>query len=1186
MVTATRSQVQRYGVAVLAVVLAILLMLLLNSWVAMTQSPFLMFFGAVMVSAWYGGMGAGLFATFLSALLSNYYFVYPTYSLALDLSDSVRLSLFVLEGILISILCEALRTTNQRLAASVHKLRESEQRYRRLIDTAYEGIWTVDDRGRINYLNQRIAQMLGYSVQEMLERPMFDFMDEEARLEAQRNLERRKQGIKEQYDFRFRRRDGSPLWTIVSTSPILSETGEYQGAIATITDVSDRKRAQEALREQAATLQNQQKWLESLLNFLPSPLLLIEAGTARVIFANRAADEMAGGEFPKNKPGEEYHTVYYCTDAKGERIPDEQMPGVRVARGERLHGFEMDWHTPNGIRSLFIFADTLPPMYGHPATCVLVFQDISERKRVEKALEGRLQQQAVVAQLGQRALSGIELSTLMDEVPILVAQSLDVEYCKVLELLPDGKALLLRSGVGWHQGLVGYATVGSETHSQAGYTLLSSQPVIVEDLRKETRFNGPPLLHDHQVISGMSVIIHGQNRPFGVLGAHTTRKQKFSQDDINFLQAVANVLAIAIERKRAEEALRESQELFDRFMSNSPVIAFIKDEQGRFLYVNSLLERTWNRPLADWLGKTDFDLFPAEQAQQWRDNDTAVLAGGKAVQFLETSVDEDGIHFWLSFKFPVIDASGQRFLAGMSLDISDRLRLEDELRQSEAKFRRLFDANIVGIIFPDLSGNILEANDAFLEMVGYTREDLRAGRVRWDTMTPAEYKPLDERSIEELRTSGVCTPLEKEYIRKDGSRVPVLLVGALLEGEPERTVSFILDLSDRKQAEQALRESEARFRNLADTAPVLIWMSGTDKLCTYFNKPWLDFTGRTMEQEFGNGWVEGVHPDDFQRCLDAYVTAFDARQAFKRDYRLRRFDGEYRWVLDTGIPRFTSDGRFRGYIGSCIDISDRVSAEAEIRKLNESLEERVKERTAQLEAANQELESFSYSVSHDLRAPLRHISGFVELLQKQVGATLDATSLRYLNIITQTTKQAGKLVDDLLSFSRMGRTEMRYTTINMTQLVKEVQRDIEQEISGRAISWQIEELPEVQGDPSLLRLVLYNLMHNAVKYTSKRDRAEIKIGSIKNDHEFVIVVRDNGVGFDMRYVHKLFGVFQRLHSPQEFDGTGIGLANVQRIIHRHGGRTWAEGVVEEGATFYFSLPKLAQQELKVPKLLP
>ena len=254
------------------------------------------------------------------------------------------------------------------------------------------------------------------------------------------------------------------------------------------------------------------------------------------------------------------------------------------------------------------------------------------------------------------------------------------------------------------------------------------------------------------------------------------------------------------------------------------------------------------------------------------------------------------------------------------------------------------------------------------------------------------------------------------------------------------------------------------------------------------------------------------------------------------------------------------------------------ASETRLRQLNSDLERRVQVRTAELEVANRELEAFSYSVSHDLRAPLRHIDGFADLLRRKIQSGGDEKAIRYSETISDSAKRMGELIDDLLSFSRMGRAEMRRAAVSLDDLVASVRAEVTTDLRDREIVWNVSPLPEVVGDPAMLRLVLMNLLSNAVKYTRGRTPARITVGTTDEAEEIVLFVEDNGAGFEMAYQHKLFGVFQRLHRAEEFEGTGIGLANVRRIVQRHGGRVWAEGEVDKGAKFFVALPREAAAE--------
>jgi PAS domain S-box-containing protein len=376
----------------------------------------------------------------------------------------------------------------------------------------------------------------------------------------------------------------------------------------------------------------------------------------------------------------------------------------------------------------------------------------------------------------------------------------------------------------------------------------------------------------------------------------------------------------------------------------------------------------------------------------------------------------------------------------------------------------------------------------------------------------------------------------------------------------------LLRARDELQAEVIVRTEQA---SLLDLTHDTIFVRDMSSSITYWNRGAQELYGWTPKQAIGKRSYELLRTV-FPASLEDIHADLLRTGRWEGELTHTKADGATIAVSSRWSLRRDEDGRPAAILETNNDISGQKRREEEIRGLNAELAKW----SAELQAANKELEAFAYSVSHDLRAPLRHMAGFAELLQKKASSVLDDKSQRYMSMILESAKRMGDLIDDLLAFSRMGRVEAQMTLVDLDQLVMEVVSEVRQGTEGREIAWRIDPLPTCYGDRSMLRIVLVNLISNAIKFTRQRARAEIEIGRAEGfENEAVVFVRDNGAGFDMKYIDKLFGVFQRLHHADAFEGTGIGLATVQRIIHRHGGKVRAEGAVDQGATFYFSIPR-------------
>jgi PAS domain S-box-containing protein len=527
----------------------------------------------------------------------------------------------------------------------------------------------------------------------------------------------------------------------------------------------------------------------------------------------------------------------------------------------------------------------------------------------------------------------------------------------------------------------------------------------------------------------------------------------------------------------------------------------------------------------------------------------------------------DGCYRWFVIQAVPLRDSGGRIVRwqGTNTDV-ERLKLaQEELQKQTSRLEQLFEQAPEGVAILNMDDRIVRVNKEFTRMFGYEAGELLQRSIQ-EVIVPESLLEESRGFVHQVSNGRV--EVETVRMRKDGTHVHVSLLAVPVttaSGEHVANYAIYRDITERKQAEERLRESEARFQAMADTAPVLIWMTGTDGLCNYFNKPWLEFTGRTMEQEVGTGWIEGVHPDDVQGCFDGFLPAYHARKSFSMEYRLKRADGEYRWVIESGIPRYTGVGEFAGYIGSNIDITDLKHAEVERQKLR------------QLEADLAHINRVSMmgelaaSLAHEIKQPIAaalvDAKSCVRWLQRDTPDVAEGcqAALRIINDATRATE----VIDRVRSLYRRDTSARELLDVN--GIIREIVillRD-KADLNSISICTEIDSgLPLITADRIQLQQVLMNLMLNGIE-AMKDGKGELTVASKQTADGLVLIsVSDSGSGLPGGEADRIFEAF----FTTKAQGTGMGLSISRRIIESHGGSLWACANNERGATFQFTLP--------------
>lgn len=628
-----------------------------------------------------------------------------------------------------------------------------------------------------------------------------------------------------------------------------------------------------------------------------------------------------------------------------------------------------------------------------------------------------------------------------------------------------------------------------------------------------------------------------------------------------------------------EKALQDATFL-ETMLNTTPTPIYYKDAEGRYIGCNTAFAEYLGLQKNEIIGKTVFDIHQPENAEKYYTMDKKLL-DNPGTQHYEGIIKRSDVMRSVIFnKATFNDPDGKiAGIIGVISDVTDLKRTADALRESEERFRLAVEAASDGIWDWDfITGKVYWSPRAYT-MLGYEPDEFPVNFEKWKSLLhPEDVEGATVTVFREIERKGQFNA-EFRLKNKKGEWQWIIGRGMTfqsdVQGKPTRMLGTHVDITERKKAEHALAELSERLRLATEVGGIGIWdWNVQDDILLWDDMMYSLYGVKKKKDSFSNNvWRNSLHPEDRDRAADELQKAIDGVSEYDSEFRILVDRNRVRWIKAKAAVSRDAEGKAVRVLGVNWDITALKEAQESVLQLNRELEKRVDERTAQYAASIRELEAFAYSVSHDLRAPLRIIDGYSQILADEHTSALNEEAHKLLQVIRAYAQKMDFLITDILSISRLSRTEMSFNHIAMRSLVEKVYRETVLEDIRNEFVLDLHELHDCKGDIMMIRQVWMNLLSNAVKYSMKSDEKIIEILSLEEQNEIVYYIKDRGVGFNTRYKSKLFGVFQRLHRADEYEGNGVGLAIVKRIIERHGGRVWADSNEPKGAIFAFSMPK-------------